>query len=492
MRTFVLGDGPDRKFVHVEVSGKRMAVVTGRGDGSTKRNEKEFASAAEASAAGERMVREVVARGYAERRSGSTSGSKTNSKSEPETHSARVKAPSPTPVVEPEYVLAEEADDEADAPVLRRLAPLPAAAGAVDAQKSVKPRKKKKRKKAKDGQKTDWLAIGGAAAAGVVLLGLVGYLVSGLYQPATLIGTWQGSMVEHEVSKSLTFNQYKMGFDASGRAMMIVQQDLGMAGTYRLDGDLLKLNLVDEFGDAQEFAYKIELGSYTLDLFDPTDGKKVVQLLRLTETEPVPGPEFGQAGAGAGGDLDGDADEVVPLDLAGDPNLAAVPHAPKDTAFACRYPTGWTARDGSRPDNTYSWAEFTHDNAKIRIDADVKGSLIADIANPFGGSPDDFGEPPVAAAHDENQRAVATQYDTYEEGPARPLNGTSLGEGRIAEYTAKPSGFNIGFSDPTLHGYRATLLTNNRRVTILAECPERDWDQLRPTFEAVIASVGRR
>jgi hypothetical protein len=34
-----------------------------------------------------------------------------------------------------------------------------------------------------------------------------------------------------------------------------------------------------------------------------------------------------------------------------------------------------------------------------------------------------------------------------------------------------------------------TLLTNNRRVTLLCECPEKEFEALRPTFLAVCRSV---
>lgn len=66
MRTFVKGEGPDRKFVMIEVQGRRMAVINGRADGSKKRTEKELASEADAAKAAERMAQEAIARGYAE------------------------------------------------------------------------------------------------------------------------------------------------------------------------------------------------------------------------------------------------------------------------------------------------------------------------------------------------------------------------------------------------------------------------------------------
>ena len=74
------------------------------------------------------------------------------------------------------------------------------------------------------------------------------------------------------------------------------------------------------------------------------------------------------------------------------------------------------------------------------------------------------------------------------ESEPAPFPNGRLGEGRIAEFTA--SGGGLVFA-PDLRGYRVTLLTNNRRITILCHCPEPDFEGLRPTFLAVCRSVSR-
>ena len=40
-------------------------------------------------------------------------------------------------------------------------------------------------------------------------------------------------------------------------------------------------------------------------------------------------------------------------------------------------------------------------------------------------------------------------------------------------------------------GYRVTLLTNNRRVTVLCDAPQKEFAALKPTFLAVCRSVYR-
>jgi hypothetical protein len=156
----------------------------------------------------------------------------------------------------------------------------------------------------------------------------------------------------------------------------------------------------------------------------------------------------------------------------------------KDAAFACDAPKGWELKTGSRPDNTYSWVKFTKGSTEVRIDADVTGSLLADISKSFGG--DDPDNPPVAALHEMKIDQLAEDLGNYKEQPAEPFQSTHLGEGRKGEFTADG---NMGSKQ---RGYHATLLSNNRRLTIICRCPSGEWKKLAPSFDRIIASVKGR
>ena len=67
------------------------------------------------------------------------------------------------------------------------------------------------------------------------------------------------------------------------------------------------------------------------------------------------------------------------------------------------------------------------------------------------------------------------------------FKGARIGEGRISEFTA--SGGTLFKSK--LRGYHVTLLTNDRRVSILCQCPDKEFAKFKPTFLAVCRSLSR-
>ena len=157
----------------------------------------------------------------------------------------------------------------------------------------------------------------------------------------------------------------------------------------------------------------------------------------------------------------------------------------KDGAFAIDYPDGWEATNGSRPDNTYSWAQFSKGSATIRVVADTAGSLMADVAKAFGaGAEMDESSAPVAGAHESKRDLIAQDFSNYHEGPPRAIQ-TKLGDTRIAKFAAD------GSLKGKIIGFRTTMLTNNRRITVLCHCPAAQFEALQPAFETVILSVKR-
>jgi hypothetical protein len=151
--------------------------------------------------------------------------------------------------------------------------------------------------------------------------------------------------------------------------------------------------------------------------------------------------------------------------------------------FACDRPKDWESDGGGKPDSPNSWAKFTSGNAEIRVEADLAGSLFGDIAKSSGAAFGGEEEPPVAKIHPMGQRHMKEEYGTYEEREAKAFKSKGLGEGRRSTFIA---------SQPMvgkIFGYRATLLSGDRRITVVCTCPATNWQTLKPAFEKVIASL---
>ena len=162
---------------------------------------------------------------------------------------------------------------------------------------------------------------------------------------------------------------------------------------------------------------------------------------------------------------------------------AFVQYNSPDGRFSCDYPKGWEAAGGGKPDKPISWAKFTAGNAEIRVDADFAGSLFGDIAK-AGSAMSGDDEPPAAKVHPMGVRHMKDEFgESYQEREAKPFKSKGFGEGRKSIFIANGS-----FGSKT-YGYRATLLSGERRMTIITMCPAANWQALKPAFDTVIASL---
>lgn len=471
MRRFTQGSGADRKVVVIELDGPRMSVAQIMPDGQTKRSRRELGSEAEARAASDQMAAQIVARGFIEQVDSETKAARRAARIQAANAGARPsESPSWLDDVEP---------PAAAAPVLARMATAPATATAAEPKPAKKKAGgKKKRKKGQDSDGLDMRVLVGIGAVAVLIVGGLGFFAYDAFlKPATIVGSWSGSMVEHEISKKLTHTRYDLVLDENLQASMTLQQKYTSTGTYSVAGDRLKLKLRDEDGEETQSEYKVVLGRVTLDLKDPHTGEMVVQLLRQREQPAIASKPAPSLAAPSG---------LGEADPAADASLASVDFAAKDSAFRLRYPKGWEHDTGSRPDNSYSWARFTKDSAKIEVYADVQGSLMS--GSDVNRQPQSEGSEtaPVHVAHELAKRSTAEGFSDYNEGKPAVFKGAKLGEGRIAQFTA--SG---GLFGSRIRGLRVTLLTNDRRVTILCQCPDKEFAGNQPTFLAVCRSLAR-
>ena len=149
--------------------------------------------------------------------------------------------------------------------------------------------------------------------------------------------------------------------------------------------------------------------------------------------------------------------------------------SPKDNAFKLRYPKGWESDTGSRPDNTWSWIKVTKDSATFQVYADIQGSLMS--GSDSAGQYEEGSEiAPVHRAHELYKKTAAEELSDYTEGKPAVFKGSSIGEGRISVFTASGG----GLFGSKLRGYHVTLLTRDRRVSILCHCPEKEFATSSP------------
>lgn len=177
---------------------------------------------------------------------------------------------------------------------------------------------------------------------------------------------------------------------------------------------------------------------------------------------------------------------------------AFVPYKAADNSFACAGPKGWE-KQGGASGAIRAGVLFRRDKATIDITSDLAGSLMGDVARANNNQVESIAgmlpsgmaanlpktKPPVEQMHVAAGRALAKRFEGFAEQPLRELR-SPLGEARYSEWTADDSGF---LRKGKLHGYRVTILGNERRVTVLCQCPDGDWKTLKPAFERVIASL---
>jgi hypothetical protein len=317
IRTFTHGSATDGKIVGIDLdlNGTCMTVVQKMADGSTKRSKKEMTSEDLARSASEQFARELISRGYIER---------AGRNSKPGSAGAAA-APKPASRArEREAVKSNPAFDDLEAPAQAAVAPLPRLAASVGAQpvsgealkKKKKKSGKKKKQKAQGGDALDKRVLAGVGAVALALVAGIGFVVYDYFiKPPTIVATWQGGMVEHEISRKLSVTQYSLMLDDKHRAELTITEHETWTGvgTYAVKGDRLKLSLIDGEGDSSEREYKISLGRVTLELSDPGSGKLLVQLLR-TRIPPnirakAPARSNAEAIDGPQGQQDGPPDE---------------------------------------------------------------------------------------------------------------------------------------------------------------------------------------
>lgn len=486
MRRFSLGDAADRKVVVMEIRGKTLVVARVNPDGTSSRQEQTLPSEAAARSAAEKLAAELLARGYREH------GGKVSAPSSATVPAANGQAPKPRPAKARPAPPPSEPDglglfDDLE-PVESHAAPLARLAPSAEAAPAAKKKKagKKKSKGANNPDALDKRVLAAAAAFGLLLLGGAGYMAYDLFlKPASIVGVWKGSMVEHEIGQSLSHTAYALTLDGAKNASMSINGGSASTGKYKVKGNRLILTFTDEDGETSETQYRYKVDSAALSLIDPGSNKLLVDLVRQFH-----GPESPAAGkkkaAEAAKALVDDGDKTVNPEA--DKALASVEMSAKDGAFKLRHPPGWQTQTGGKADNTYSYILLDKDPMKISVYADITGALVsgADSAN---ASDFEEGSPfaPVHKAHEHYAKTGVDEFSDYQESEPTVFKDSGFGEGRISVFTAS-----AGMFGGQLKGYHVTVMMNrDRRITAMAYGPAENFPKMRATYLAVCRSLSR-
>lgn len=160
-----------------------------------------------------------------------------------------------------------------------------------------------------------------------------------------------------------------------------------------------------------------------------------------------------------------------------------------DQSFKIDHPEGWNVEGGGAQGSNYYRAKFSQGSAMIDISADIKGSLIGDIAksqNTMGGIDEQEAEDlaAVAQVHEMGKAEIAELFGKYQESAPAKVQ-TAFGDSRISGFSAAST---LG---GYLVGYRLTALGSQRRILVITYCSAKDWNTLRPAFEKSLASMGQ-
>jgi len=157
-----------------------------------------------------------------------------------------------------------------------------------------------------------------------------------------------------------------------------------------------------------------------------------------------------------------------------------------DNTFSCDQPVGWTMHETGATSGALSTVTFEKAHVRVRVISDSIGSLVADTMTSNtstetlpGMPPPPPPKPAVEKLHEMDKAQLADGLPGYQEGPMQKLE-SRVGDARISEWTADGG---------KMHGYRVTMLGNQREMTVICISPERNWAILQPAFQRIITSV---
>jgi hypothetical protein len=154
--------------------------------------------------------------------------------------------------------------------------------------------------------------------------------------------------------------------------------------------------------------------------------------------------------------------------------------SPEDV-FHVDLPKDWEQQNGGK--KSIYFVEATRGRARIKVNENITGSLIGDIAgaaNPDLNGPDET--LPVSKAHDFKRPQFEADFSGYQEEPAVTIRN-GFGKTRRSTFTGKMGWVKV-------KGYRATAMSVQTQITVTCSCTQSDWNIAEPAFARAIESIG--
>jgi hypothetical protein len=172
-----------------------------------------------------------------------------------------------------------------------------------------------------------------------------------------------------------------------------------------------------------------------------------------------------------------------------EPPQKYVDFKPDAFTLAASIPEGWERDYGGGRGGQPSWARFGDGKLRVEIRESISGGAMAQAAiaaaqkaGADGGDPD--ARDPVLKIHLMQKDAFAENFHEYSEAPADRIK-TGFGDSRVADFSGTEGMFRT-----KVKGCRATVMNSLRQFTISCKCPPSIFDQARPVFHKIVASVG--
>ena len=176
-----------------------------------------------------------------------------------------------------------------------------------------------------------------------------------------------------------------------------------------------------------------------------------------------------------------------------------VEYSSPDKSISLLKPENWKISSRSAQAVSSELSLAPAQNVTYKITSDLAGSLMADVARPMTSSGEGLPagiDPQLAAAlapqksslqtlHELEKMHFSREYKNYEEGVTEPaqIAGT---EALVTEFKFKDGS---SFAMREIVGKRVTLLTNERRISIVFTCPRVMKALLFPVFNQMTESI---
>ncbi len=171
------------------------------------------------------------------------------------------------------------------------------------------------------------------------------------------------------------------------------------------------------------------------------------------------------------------------------PKMVPAPAAYKaytalDGSFVCDRPVGWKTKEAGSPGGSRAMVTFESDKVVIEVESDASKLLTANsnVANPYAATPFAKVLPLVEQMHQKDVAQWMDALPNFKDTKAEPFD-SKFGDARVSEWTASKGNIK-------LHGYRATMASSDREISVFCLTPERNWKILEPAFQRIITSVG--